>query len=509
VQRYRGQRYRGTELQMEFSSLAFMFVFLPVFLLLFFALKREARNSFLLMASLVFYIWGEGQFVLVLLLSITVNYFLGLALDKIEAHGARKFIFILAMLFNLGVLIYFKYTGFILDNLGVPGEAGSIHLPIGISFFTFQALSFLIDIYRKTVLMDKDPVNFALYLALFPKLTMGPITPYHNLNGQIQNRRRSICLEDFAEGVKRFIIGLGKKTVLANSLAVPAREIFALAASDQTAGLAWLGIGCYTLQIYFDFSGYTDMAVGIGRMCGFTFLENFNYPYVARSIKEFWRRWHISLAKWLRDYLFLPMAYAVSRKIKKPRLLGIKAENWAYFIGAFFTFLLCGLWHGANWTFVLWGGYYGLLLVGEHAGLGKWIKRRPRPLQLVYCQLLVVIGWVFFRSPDLHYAFSYLKAMAGFGLGDGVRYYPALYLNPEVFFSLIIVILGTFPLFPKLKQWYETQRSRQEKTGGKIRRRLLTSGHMILYNLYLTVVLLASIMVMAAGTYNPFIYFRF
>jgi alginate O-acetyltransferase complex protein AlgI len=494
---------------MEFSSLVFMFVFLPVFLLLFFLLKKEARISFLLMASLVFYTWGEGGFVLLLLLSAMVNYLLGLLVDRIKSGGTRKFVFLLAVLFNLGLLIYFKYTGFILENLGIFAEPVSIHLPIGISFFTFQALSFLIDIYRKTVPMDKNPLHVALYMTLFPKLTMGPITPYHNLSEQIRDCRRSIKPEDFAEGVKRFILGLGKKTLLANSLAVPANEIFALIAADLTAGLAWLGIICYTLQIYFDFSGYTDMAVGLGRMCGFTLLENFNYPYLARSIKEFWRRWHISLAKWLRDYLFLPMAYAVSRKIKEPRLWGIKAENWAYFIGAFFTFLLCGIWHGAAWTFVLWGAYYGLLLAVEHVGLGKWMRRRPKPLQVVYCQLLVIIGWVFFRSHSLEYAFSYLQALAGFGRGAGIRYYPALYLNKEVFFALFIGILGIFPLFPALRQWYEKQKSGPGRTRGKLRLLLTIAGPRIIYNLYLTLVLFASATVMAAGTYNPFIYFRF
>jgi alginate O-acetyltransferase complex protein AlgI len=494
---------------MEFSSLVFLFVFLPIFLLLLFVLKKEAHNSFLLIASLVFYTWGEGEFLFLLLLSIVVNYLLGRLVDKIEQKAARKFVFILAIIFNLGLLIYFKYTLFILDNLGMHGVPGSIHLPIGISFFTFQALSFIIDIYRKTISMDKNPLNFALYMALFPKLITGPITPYHVLKDQVQNRRRQIDLGDLSEGVKRFIIGLGKKILIANSLAVPANGIFAVPAADQTAGLAWLGVICYTLQIYYDFSGYTDMAVGIGRMCGFTFLENFNYPYIARSIKGFWQRWHISLAKWLRDYLFLPVAYPVSRKIKEPRLLRVKAENWAYFIGAFFTFLICGIWHGANWTFFVWGGYYGLLLVIEHAGLGKWMRRRWKPVQLVYCQLLVIIGWVFFRSESLGYAFSYLKAMLGFGIGDGIRFYPGLFFNPEVLFFLVLGFMGAFPVFPKLKQYYQNLESKWEKQETKIRQRLLNTGYIIVYNFYLTGVLLISIMVMAGGTYNPFIYSRF
>lgn len=479
---------------MEFSSLIFLFLFLPVFLFLFFILEKKAHNSFLLIVSLLFYAWGEGGFVLLLLVSIVGNYILGLLVEGIERKALKKTFFLAAVIFNLGLLVYFKYTHFILDNLNISGTLNPIHLPIGISFFTFQALSFIIDIYRKTVPMDKNPLNFGLYIALFPKLITGPITPYHNLKGQI--RQRQITLDDFAYGVRRFITGLGKKVLIADTLAVTANGIFSIPASDQTAGLAWLGIICYTLQIYFDFSGYTDMAIGIGRMCGFTFLENFNYPYIAKSIKDFWRRWHISLAKWLRDYLFLPIAYAVSRKIKSPRLMGIKAENWAYFIGAFKTFLLCGIWHGADWTFVVWGGYYGVLLSIEHAGVGKWMRRRWwNPFRVIYCQLLVMIGWVFFRSDSIGYAFSYLKAMIGLGTGDGIRHYPALYLNAEVIVFIVIGISGIFPIFPKVSRWYEKHKTLWCCALG--------------YNLYLTAVLLISTMVMASGTYNPFIYFRF
>jgi len=461
------------------------------------------------MASLVFYAWGEGKFVLLLLVSIALNYLLGLAIDKIGNHFFKKLIFILAIVFNLGLLIYYKYTHFILDNLGMSGVVGSIHLPIGISFYTFQALSFIIDIYRKTLAMDKQPVNFALYMAFFPKLAMGPITPYHSLSKQIKEFGGRIRAEDLGEGIKRFTLGLGKKVLIADTLAKPANGIFAIPVADQTAPLAWLGIICYTIQIYFDFSGYTDMAIGIGRMCGFKFLENFNYPYISKSIKEFWRRWHISLAQWLRDYLFLPIAYAVSRKITAPRLWGIKAENWAYFIGAFITFLICGIWHGAAWTFFVWGAYYGLLLGIEHAGLGKWLKRRWKPLQLIYCQMLVIVGWVFFRSGSLSDAFSYLKAMAGFGTGNNLLFYPALYIDTEVTLSLFISLLGIFPFFPKIKEGYKKLICRWRKSGKQGPLGLLKTGYIIIYNLYILFVLLASIMVITSGTYNPFIYFRF
>jgi alginate O-acetyltransferase complex protein AlgI len=496
---------------MEFSSLFFLFLFLPLFLLLFFFLKKEAHNSFLLIASLIFYAWGEGRLVSLLLISIVVNYLLGLMVEKTKTEGLKKIFFLLALSFNLGLLIYYKYTHFILDNLSMSDAVPPIHLPIGISFFTFQAISYIVDIYRKTVSMDKNPLNFGLYMAFFPKLVTGPITPYHNLRKQIITNRH-ITLDDVAEGVKRFVIGLGKKVLIADTLAVTANHVFAVPASSQTAGLAWLGIICYTLQIYYDFSGYTDMAIGIGRMCGFKLGENFNYPYIATSIKDFWKRWHISLAQWLRDYLFLPIAYAVSRKIKNPRLMGVKAENWAYFIAAFITFLLCGIWHGANWTFFVWGAYYGVLLIIEHAGLGKKMRRRWwKGFQWFYCQMLVIIGWVIFRAASLDYGIKYLKAMFGFGTGNNIIHYPALYLNAEVITFIFIGIIGAVPLFPKLKQWYDKQSATlaKETSNSILPLRLLHIGFNSIYTLYLTAVLLASTMVMAGGTYNPFIYFRF
>lgn len=481
---------------------------MPTFIVLYHALKETGRAAFLLTVSLLYYAWGEGAYVLILLISILSNYLFGLLIDHIQKKTLKKTIFLLAIAVNLGLLIYFKYTHFLLANLGLVGSSEAIHLPIGISFFTFQALSFLIDIYRKTQPMDKNPVNFAVYIAMFPKLITGPIVPYHDLSKQIKNSRR-IDADDLIEGVKRLVFGLGKKILIADTLALPVNKIFAVPADQLSSSTAWLGLICYTLQIYFDFSGYTDMAVGIGRLCGFRFPENFNYPYIAVNIKDFWRRWHITLAHWLRDYLFLPIAYAVSRRIKTPRLLGIKAENWAYFYGASITFLICGIWHGANWTFFVWGGYYGFLLVLEHGWLGKKMKRKwPRALQIIYCQLLVMIGWVFFRSDTLAYAFSYLKTLAGFGNSDGLHHYAALYLNNEITATLLIGLLGAVPIVPWLskKRKEKTEQARQTQSTQLY---LYTTGYTILYNLSLLIILTASIMARAAGTYNPFIYFRF
>lgn len=494
---------------MEFSSLIFLFLFLPIFLLFFFLLKKEAHNSFLVIASLFFYSWGEGRYLLLLLISILANYFFAKWIDRAASKKIAKFLFISAVSFNLGLLIIFKYANFIASNLNISLTKNPIHLPIGISFYTFLAISYLVDVYRKTLPAQRNVLDFALYISFFPKLVTGPLTLYHDFAPQLA-LKREVTLDDFSYGIRRFIFGLGKKVLIADAVGKAAGQVFSLPAQHLTAGLAWLGIICYTLQIYFDFSGYSDMAIGLGRMLGFKIPENFNYPYMAKSIKDFWTRWHISLAKWLRDYLFLPLAYAILRKIKKERLFKVKAEGWAYYIGTFFTFLLCGIWHGANWTFFFWGGYYGVLLVLEQAGLRKFLKKNVwSPVRLLFCQLLVIIGWVFFRSPNLVYAFSYLKALAGFGTGDGLMYYPALYLNAEIIFFMLLGIIGSFPLFPVMKSWYEKREKRLQEIGASIRLKTWTLSYAIVNSVYLTFILLASAMIMAGGTYQPFIYFRF
>jgi len=484
---------------MEFSSLIFIYLFLPIFLVLFFSLKKEAHNGFLVLVSLFFYAWGEGTFVLLLILSMAVNYVLALAMEKMSKEKPSRSLFWLGIGFNLALLVVFKYANFLAANLGIE-ISSPIHLPIGISFYTFLAISYLVDVYRETQRAERNFLTFALYISFFPKLVTGPITLYHDFSSQLAGKKREITLEQFSQGIHRFILGLGKKVLLADTLAKTANQVFAIEIQHQSAGLAWLGIVCYTLQIYFDFSGYSDMAIGLGRMLGFNIPENFNYPYISRSIKEFWTRWHITLANWLRDYLFLPIAFGMSRKIKRDRVLNVKAESWAYFIGTFVTFLLCGIWHGANWTFFFWGGYYGVLLIIEHMGFRKFLKKRTHPVfQVLLCQLLVMVGWVFFRSPNMAYAFSYLKAMFGFGTGANILFYPALYINREVLVVIFISVLGSFPLVPKLAaRWRENAST----AFGKYFR-------VFAANTYSIFLLLASTMTLAAGTHNPFIYFRF
>lgn len=490
---------------MEFSSLIFLYLFLPIFFIPFFLLRKQAQNICLLLASLVFYAWGESQYVAVLAVSATMNYLLGAAVDKASEQRVRKGLFILSLIFNIGLLFYFKYANFLLNTLGA--SPLPIHQPLGISFFTFQAISYSVDIYRRTVSHDRSPVRFGTYMTFFPKLLMGPIVPYHNLSKQIAGRELS--LDDFAEGVKRFILGLGKKALIADSLAKTANQAFAIPAGEHTAGVAWLGVLFYTLQIYFDFSGYTDMAIGLGRMLGFRLPENFNYPYLADSIKDFWARWHISLANWLRDYLFLPAAYSLLRRIKQDRVLNIKAENWSYYAATFLTFLICGLWHGAAWTFILWGAYYGLLLIIEHAGLRKFIKKKLPPLRYPLTLFLIMMGWVLFRSPDLPYAFRYFAAMFGFGTGDSAIYYTAYYLDSQVVFFLVIAIVGSFPVFPFAARKFAALRETLQARGRRGLNLTLDAGYGLIYNLYLLFVLFTATMSMVSGTYTPFIYFRF
>jgi alginate O-acetyltransferase complex protein AlgI len=480
---------------MEYSSLIFIFQFLPFFLLFFWLVKKPARNAVLLIASLIFYFWGEGGFVLFLLISILLNYLFGLWIRNGLSKKKPYAIFGLALAANIGALAFFKYTHFLVDNLnpvlkgiGLPSISLSpIHLPIGISFITFQAISYIVDIYRGKSPAESNILRFSVYLASFPKLVMGPISPYHQLYPQLGERR--VSLEDFSLGIRRFILGLGKKVLIADKLGPVANQIFSIPAQSQTAGLAWLGIICFTFQIYFDFSGYSDMAIGLGRMCGFKLPENFNYPYMASSIKDFWRRWHMSLATWLRDYLFLPIAYSVSRKIKSERFLGLKAEDWAYHVGSFFTMSICGLWHGANWTFVFWGTFYGIMLIVEHAGLGRRLKRL----------------WVFFRADDFGFAWKFLKAMAGFGTGDGIRYYPALYLNTEVMVFLGVALLGSFPLFSNLAARIKSGISAISGA----RKQWIHTGYEVIFQFFLLVIFVLSVMALASGTYTPFIYFRF
>lgn len=480
---------------MLFSSTIFVFLFLPVVIALYFATPLKGRNLLLVFASLLFYAWGEGAYIAVMLFSMSFNYRFGVL---IENHRKRAgLILSVAVVANLGALAFYKYSLFIANNINLllsplgakPLEIGSVHLPIGISFFTFHSISYLIDIYRKDALAQRNSINLALYISFFPQLIAGPIIRYHDIADQLT--KRQILSEDIAIGIRRFIIGLGKKVLIANTLAIPTDEIFSLPSSELTMELAWVGIICYTLQIYFDFSGYSDMAIGLARIFGFRFLENFNYPYISRSIREFWRRWHISLSNWFRDYLYIPLG-------------GNRVQPWRIYFNLITVFSLCGLWHGASWNFAIWGFIHGAFLVMERIGLAAWLFR-GQILSRVYVLLVVMIGWVFFRTETISDAIAYLAAMLGYGMGNGVEHHVGMYLTSETLLAIAMGLLGATPLVPYLHSTSQKGRMLQKYRGALLIQGAF-SGTRILSLFF---VFVASMSYLAAGTYNPFIYFRF
>ncbi|HTY77845.1 MAG TPA: MBOAT family protein [Candidatus Bathyarchaeia archaeon] len=476
---------------MVFSSPIFLFIFLPLVLAGYFAARGRLRNLWLLGMSLVFYGWGEPRFVLIMLVSIAANFGFGLWLDRIRGSRGARGLLAVAVALNLGLLILYKYAAFLAGNantaLGLIG-AGPVPLPafalpLGISFYTFHALSYLVDVSRRAADGQRDAAAMGLYIVFFPQLIAGPIIRYKDIAGQLV--QRVVTRETLALGVQRFVIGLGKKMLVANTVAVPADAIFALPAQQLTVGLAWLGIVCYTLQIYFDFSGYSDMAIGLALLFGFRFPENFNYPYVARSMTEFWRRWHISLSTWFRDYVYVPLG-------------GNRLGARRTYLNLWIVFFLCGLWHGAAWTFVAWGLYHGSFLVLERLGAGRWLERLWPPARHVYTMLAVMGGWVLFRAESLGQAGAYLAALAGFASGSGLEQHAALHLNAVVVMALAAGVMGSAPLLPRLGRW------RDSITPVNLRL-AVEAGRLA----GLALLLVASAMLMAAGTYNPFIYFRF
>ena len=388
---------------MVFSNLVFLFIFLPAVLFLYYLSPKAGKNYILLLASLLFYAWGEPVYVLIMLGSICMNYLFARWLDQGKNGFQRKFWLVVSIIANLFVLGIFKYAGFFMENVNklfhTVFPVPEIALPIGISFFTFQAMSYVIDVYRKDAVLQKNLFDLALYISLFPQLVAGPIVRYQTVADQITDRIHDWAL--FESGVKRFLIGLFKKVLIANPIGLVADEIFALSGGDLSTGTAWIGVMAYALQIYFDFSGYSDMAIGLGRMFGFKFLENFNYPYIAQSVTDFWRRWHISLSSWFRDYVYIPLG-------------GNRVRPWKIYCNLFIVWTLTGFWHGASWTFLVWGFYYGVLIALERLFLGKLLAKLYRPLRHLYLLFIVMIGWVFFRADDFSYSFDLLYTLDDF-----------------------------------------------------------------------------------------------
>jgi alginate O-acetyltransferase complex protein AlgI len=483
---------------MVFSSPLFLFLFLPVVLTVYAVLPGvRTRNFWLLLVSLAFYAWGEVGFILLLLASTVVNYLLGLWVDRSEEPASRKLAVAVAIFFNIGLLAFFKYANlavstvnFIRGGLGLPPvNASHVPLPIGISFFTFHALSYVIDIYRRKWRATTDPKDVALYIFFFPQLIAGPILRWSGIAPQLQ--QRTMTRDLFAEGVRRFVGGLAKKMIIANAVAVPADQIFSLPANELQPAVAWFGVLCYTLQIYFDFSGYSDMAVGLGKMFGFTFIENFQFPYISQSIREFWRRWHISLSSWFRDYLYIPLG-------------GNRVSEARNRMNLVIVFFLCGLWHGASWTFVAWGLYHGVFLVLERtrfgAALGKW----PRPLRHAYAIFVVMMGWVLFRANTFGGAKMFFTALAGLGHAPAVQPL-ARYADNQVLWAIAFGIPFSGPLWGWIKLRCVRLAAATPQAG---RSALEIIGATLEIALIVTLLLVSSAW-LAGGTYNPFIYFRF
>ena len=480
---------------MLFTEPTFLFLFLPLLLACYFLTRVHARyaNWLLLVASVLFYAKGGGGFTWLMLGSIAFNYVMAIAVDRgrTESASRAKTMLTIAIGVNLVVLAWFKYANFLADNgaaivtsLGGPTlTLSKVLLPIGISFYTFHAISYVVDVYRRDATAQKSPVHAALYLLLFPQLIAGPIIRYKDIASQLA--RRTVSLDDFAYGIRRFIIGLGKKVLIANVVAVPADGIFSLPASRLIGPYAWAGIVCYALQIYFDFSGYSDMAIGLGRMFGFTFPENFRWPYSADSVQEFWRRWHMSLSSWFRDYLYVPLG-------------GSRVAEWKTYRNLVTVFFLCGLWHGASWNFVAWGLFHGAFLVLERVGLGTYLKRLPRSVRHAYLIVTVLVGWVFFRAPDLPSALNYLQAMFGLGHGEMPPLRLTWYLTREVRIAMLAGIIGAIPVVPALRVWSERAARKWQGLAAEA-----------VGTLALLAIFVAAIVSVAARTYNPFIYFRF
>ena len=458
---------------MIFSSAEFLFLFLPCTLLAYYSPlfpSREAKNRLLFFASVFFYAWGEPLRVTLLLVSIAVNWFLG----RQAGPGKSKLALTAAVLFNLTGLFVFKYLGFVCEVTGIP-MSRPLSLPVGISFYSFQAMSYVIDVYRGKSPAQKRVLDVGLYVAFFPQLIAGPIVRYETVAMEIHGRKESWA--DFCSGVPRFIVGLGKKSILANQMSIVADAAFnALAVSGP---MAWLGAVAYALQIYFDFSGYSDMAIGMGRMFGFHFLENFHRPYLAASITDFWRRWHISLSSWFRDYVYIPLG-------------GNRHGIRATYRNLMIVFILTGFWHGANWTFILWGLFHGIFLILERGKFGQILEKLPSPVKRIYTLVVVLVGWVFFRCDTIGETFTYLKSMFSLNLSHMHRLEVVECFDREFIFLFILSLIGSLPIVPALNKRFGNSQA---------------AG--FLSDIILTATFAFAVCYMVGADFNPFIYFRF
>jgi len=501
---------------MVFSSITFVCFFLPIMIIVYYILPKKVRNLFLLLGSLFFYAWGGPKYIFIMLVSFLGNYCFGLLVDFalrpkegqiIRQQRLGKLLVAGTVLFNLGILFYFKYYVFAIESIsnitGKDMTLPEIVLPIGISFYTFKGISYVIDVYRESLKRDengckqdiaqKNPIDLALYITMFPQLMAGPIERYGNMRESITNRTTSF--DSFSKGIERFIIGLAKKVIVADSIGIVADNIFASDYSMLGTGTAWLGIVCYTLQIYYDFSGYSDMAIGLGKMFGFSFCENFNYPYISKSITEFWRRWHISLSSWFRDYLYIPLGGNRKGKVRT-------------YVNLAIVFLATGIWHGAAWGFFIWGLWHGFFMVIERILRTKKIPRLIRNEKLhavvcrIYTMLVIMLGWVLFKTAILKDALNYIGVMFHIHTPDYIAVSARYYLDNKLLFMLIVAVLAAIPwkeLIPgKVGNLLRDAEQEEPKSIFLVVRRVL-----------LLVLMVVSMMFVMNSTYNPFIYFKF
>ncbi|MCK4260774.1 MAG: MBOAT family protein [Halanaerobiales bacterium] len=473
---------------MVFSSLVFLFIFLPVTLFLYFLVPRKIKNIILLFASLVFYAWGEPVYIFLMIFSSVVDYIHGLLIEKFRDEDKKaKLVVLSSVIINLSVLSFFKYADFCIENinyiLGTSFISLNLPLPIGISFYTFQTMSYTIDVYRKDAPVQKSPIALATYVTLFPQLIAGPIVRYQTIAEQINNRKENF--DKFAVGIRRFIIGLGKKVLLANNIGLLWNEIQKTNVNDLTVFTAWIGILAFGFQIYFDFSGYSDMAIGLGKMFGFDFLENFNYPYISQSITEFWRRWHISLGTWFRDYVYIPLGGNRVSKLKKYRNL-------------FLVWFLTGLWHGASWNFIIWGLYFGIIIGIEKAGLLRMLEVSWKPVRHIYVIFLLLIGWVLFVFDDISMGQAYLRVMLSMNHVDLFDTQFIYYIYNYIILLFVLVISAT----PLIKN---SHIALLQKLKGK---KKVFYENVIMPIIYFIIFFLSTIYLVDAS-FNPFLYFRF
>jgi alginate O-acetyltransferase complex protein AlgI len=482
---------------MLFSSLLFLYLFLPITLLVYYLAPYVVKNYWLLFTSLVFFAWGGVSVTALLLVSIFLNYCFGILIQLNTNTKAAYWWAFVGVATNILILGVYKYANFIIHSLnGLLGTLSiptlpqtNILLPIGISFYTFHSLSYLIDIYRKKTEAQKNIFNLSLYICMFSQLIAGPIIRYSDVWQQLTQRQHSP--QKFASGIERFLIGLGKKVLLANTFAGVADTLFAGDPGNLGAPNAWLGMMCYTLQIYCDFAGYSDMAIGLGRMFGFEFKENFNFPYLATSVKEFWRRWHISLSSFFKDYVYLPLG-------------GNRLGEKRTYLNLLLVFLLTGFWHGASWSFVVWGLFHGFFMVLERLGFEKWLGRVWKPVSVLYTLLVVMFAWVLFRAETLDFALDYWRALFAFETSAEQMRLFMRSLNRELVLAFIITLAGTFGGFEKTASILKNSIN----ATGKDRTPLLYGYHLLSVLFYAGILFLCTLY-LVAGTYNPFIYYRF